>query len=221
MFYFTADTHFGHENVIRFCGRPFTTAAEMDEALVENWNSRVKGNDTVFILGDLFFRSDNAEEILRRLKGKKRLLVGNHDGSWMTKVDVSRYFASIDLMLELSDGRHALTLCHYPLLTWKHAKKSYMVHGHIHNDTGADFWPLLAAWDNVLNAGVDINGYQPSLSPLTNYWRITGCLRAGVRQKRELPALENAFSKLGSVCILESEFYFFRKFCCIFLHNCI
>lgn len=133
----------------------------MDEALVENWNSRVKGNDTVFILGDLFFRSDNAEEILRRLKGKKRLLVGKHDGSWMTKVDVSRYFASVDLMLELSDGRHALTLCHYPLLTWKHAKKSYMIHGHIHNDTSADFWPLLVARDNVLNAGVDINGYQP------------------------------------------------------------
>ena len=133
----------------------------MDEALMENWNSRVKGNDTVFILGDLFFRSDNAEEILRRLKGKKRLLVGNHDGSWMTKVDVSRYFASVDLMLELSDGRHALTLCHYPLLTWKHAKKSYMIHGHIHNDTSADFWPLLAARDNVLNAGADINGYQP------------------------------------------------------------
>ena len=133
----------------------------MDEALIENWNSRVKGNDTVFILGDLLFRSDNAEEILRRLKGKKRLLVGNHDGSWMTKVDVSRYFASVDLMLELSDGRHALTLCHYPLLTWKHAKKSYMIHGHIHNDTGADFWPLLAARDNVLNAGVDLNGYQP------------------------------------------------------------
>ena len=72
MIYFTADTHFGHENVIRFCGRPYTTAAEMDEALIENWNSRVKGNDTVFILGDLFFRSDNAEEILRCLKGKKR-----------------------------------------------------------------------------------------------------------------------------------------------------
>ena len=49
MIYFTADTHFGHENVIRFCGRPYTTAAEMDEALIENWNSRVKGNDTVFI----------------------------------------------------------------------------------------------------------------------------------------------------------------------------
>ncbi len=50
MIYFTADTHFGHENVIRFCGRPYATAAEMDEALIENWNSRVKGNDTELIL---------------------------------------------------------------------------------------------------------------------------------------------------------------------------
>lgn len=49
MIYFTADTHFGHENVIRFCGRPFSCAAEMDEALIANWNSRVKGNDTVYI----------------------------------------------------------------------------------------------------------------------------------------------------------------------------
>ena len=49
MIYFTADTHIGHENVIRFCGRPYATAAEMDEALVESWNSRVKGNDTVLI----------------------------------------------------------------------------------------------------------------------------------------------------------------------------
>ena len=160
MIYFTADTHFGHENVIRFCGRPYTTAAEMDEALVENWNSRVKGNDTVFILGDLFFRSGNAEEILRRLKGKKRLLVGNHDGSWMTKVDVSRYFASVDLMLELSDGRHALTLCHYPLLTWKHAKKSYMIHGHIHNQRNHAY-EILKTLPRVLNAGVDINFYRP------------------------------------------------------------
>lgn len=50
MIYFTADTHFGHESVIRFCSRPYVTAAEMDEALMENWNSRVKGNDTVLIL---------------------------------------------------------------------------------------------------------------------------------------------------------------------------
>ena len=82
MIYFTADTHFGHENVIRFCDRPFSSANEMDEAMIANWNARVKGDDTVYVLGDMFFRSTNAETILQRLKGKKRLIVGNHDGSW-------------------------------------------------------------------------------------------------------------------------------------------
>ncbi len=161
MIYFTADTHFGHESVIRFCARPFACAAEMDEALIENWNSRVGGSDTVYILGDLFFRSEHPEEILRRLKGRKHLIVGNHDGSWMKKLDVSRYFAGIDKFLEFSDGRRALTLCHYPLLTWKHAQRSFLIHGHIHNDTRADYWPLLAARDNALNAGTDINGFAP------------------------------------------------------------
>lgn len=161
MIFFTADTHFGHNNVIRFCDRPFSSAAEMDEVMIRNWNARVTGGDTVYILGDMFFRSTNAEEILQRLKGKKRLIVGNHDGSWMTKFDYARYFLSVDKFLETSDGRHTLTLCHYPMLTWKHAMRSYMIHGHIHNDTSADFYPLIAVRENVLNAGVDINGFRP------------------------------------------------------------
>ena len=117
MIYFTADTHFGHCNVIRFCDRPFASAEEMDEAMIQNWNDRVTGNDTVYILGDKF--------------------------------------------LETSDGKRSLTLCHYPMLSWKHAKRSYMIHGHIHNDTRADFWPLIAARENVLNAGVDTNSFKP------------------------------------------------------------
>lgn len=161
MIFFTADTHFGHANIIRMCGRPYSDLEEMNEAFIAAWNSRVSGGDTVYIVGDMFFRCADPKPILQRLKGKKRLLLGNHDGSWTGKLDLSRYFASVDSLLEISDGKHGLTLCHYPLLTWKHAKRSYMIHGHIHNDTSADYWPLLCRRERVLNAGVDINGYQP------------------------------------------------------------
>lgn len=161
LIYFISDTHFGHENVIHFCDRPFANMQEMNAALISNWNSRVKGNDTVYILGDMFFRCENPEGILQQLKGKKHLIIGNHDSKWMNKVDLDRYFKSVNNMSVISDGKRAITLCHYPMLTWKHAMRSYMIHGHIHNNTAADFFPLLVKRDNVLNASVEINGYKP------------------------------------------------------------
>lgn len=161
MIYFIADTHFGHANVIKMCNRPYPDIETMNAELIAAWNRRVTGNDTVYILGDMFFRCNNPEPILKHLKGKKHLVLGNHDGSWMTKGDFSHYFASINNYLEVSDGTRGMTLCHYPLLSWKHAKTTYMIHGHIHANTDMDFWPLLKARDHVLNAGVDVNGYQP------------------------------------------------------------
>ena len=47
------------------------------------------------------------------------------------------------------------------MLSFKHFASSYMIHGHIHANTDMDFWPCIKVRDNVLNAGVDLNGYQP------------------------------------------------------------
>lgn len=160
MIYFTADLHLGHENIITFCNRPFANADEMNEAIVANWNEKVRDNDTVFIIGDMFFRCNCIEEMLSRLRGKKKLITGNHD-TWIHQIDCSHFFESVDQFLETTDGKHAITLCHYPLLTWKHAKRSYMIHGHIHNDRTSDYWPLIQVRDNVLNAGVDVNFFKP------------------------------------------------------------
>lgn len=162
MIWFTADTHFGHANIVKMCGRPWPDVESMNEGMIAAWNGRVAANDTVYMVGDMFFRcASDPEDILRRLRGRKRLIVGNHDGCWMDKVELNRHFISVDHLLEISDGKRLLTLCHYPLVTWKHAKRSYMIHGHIHADVKADFWPLLHRRENVLNAGVDVNGYRP------------------------------------------------------------
>lgn len=161
--FFISDTHFWHENALGFEGRDFSSVEEMNETIINNWNSRVKGNDTVYIMGDMFYRAkpEDVEAVLLRLKGKKRLVRGNHDGSWIDKIDWKQYFVSIDYMLEVDDGQRALTLCHYPLLTWKHQLRSYMIHGHLHVDTSDDFWPLIRSRERLLNAAVEINGFSP------------------------------------------------------------
>ena len=133
----------------------------MDEVMLAKWNAKVKDSDRVFILGDLFFRARAPESTLRRLKGRKTLILGNHDASWAGKVELSRYFESVHTMLETTDGEHTITLCHYPMMTFNHCMKAYMLHGHIHGNTNADYWPYLQSHDRILNASVEINNYEP------------------------------------------------------------
>ena len=53
MIYFIADPHFGHENILKLCDRPFSSVEEMDELLIRRWNETVSDEDTVYLLGDL------------------------------------------------------------------------------------------------------------------------------------------------------------------------
>jgi len=79
--FFIADTHFGGENIRRYENRPFESATEMDEKLIENWNYAVAEEDTVYVLGDFsdYMDSGKESEILGRLNGTKILVMGNHD----------------------------------------------------------------------------------------------------------------------------------------------
>ena len=79
MIYFTSDTHFYHNNIVQLCDRPFRDYDEMHRTLVLNWNSMVRDTDEIYILGD-FIHKGNGEEankILKKLKGKKYLIRGN------------------------------------------------------------------------------------------------------------------------------------------------
>jgi len=157
MIYFTADLHLGHANVIRFCNRPFQSVEEMDEALIAYWNAVVKNNDDIYILGDLFYRNAiPAEETLKKLKGRKHLILGNHDKSWTAAIDLPRYFAEVTNLLTYKRDGVKYTLCHYAMLSWEgRGHGGYMIHGHNHNN------PLDYTDKYLLNAGVDINSFKP------------------------------------------------------------
>ena len=161
MTYFTSDQHFGHFNIIRLCQRPFATAEEMDAELLARWNAKVGEDDEVYIVGDLFFRAATVEPILKALHGRKHLVVGNHDHSWMRRVRVGDYFESVQTIKEIVVDGLVMTLCHYPMLSYPQARRGYMVYGHIHNNVRDDYWPLIARRSRMLNAGADVNNFTP------------------------------------------------------------
>jgi len=79
--WFTADLHFGHRNVIGFCQRPYKDIQEMEEKIIEQWNSQVAPTDEVWFLGDFGINKRKCfdTELVSKLNGHKFIIVGNHD----------------------------------------------------------------------------------------------------------------------------------------------
>lgn len=132
--FYIADMHFGHENIIRFDGRPYNTVAEMNEALINNWNNRVTNRDEVFVLGDMFFKASNEEihMILKKLNGIKHLIEGNHDS---LNDELKTYFRSVSQIKEVKDTGRKIVLCHYPIMNWNGNINAENLHfyGHVHS----------------------------------------------------------------------------------------
>ncbi|WP_262386522.1 hypothetical protein [Roseobacter fucihabitans] len=53
--WYTVDTHFGHDNIIKHCNQPFTSAAQMDAVLMKNLGAKVGPKDSLWIVGDFAF----------------------------------------------------------------------------------------------------------------------------------------------------------------------
>lgn len=163
MNYYTSDLHFGHANVIPYDGRPFADTAEMDRVLIERWNAAVGDDDDVYVVGDFCYRSGwTADWYLKQLKGRKHLIVGNHDWRTLQNPKAMALFASVDDLLEIEDGERAVVLCHYPLAEWHHSRRgAWHVYGHIHN-LRSDTWAFMRTLPHALNAAAAVNGYAPA-----------------------------------------------------------
>jgi calcineurin-like phosphoesterase family protein len=149
---FTSDTHFGHAMIIEYAKRPFKDVNEMNEALIANWNARVKPGDTVYHLGDFGF-GPTVRLIRPRLNGNIRLILGNHD---KIKLEDACLFTSIDRLSLISVEKQRIVLCHYAMRTWQFSGRGgWMLYGHSHGNLEDDPNAL------SLDVGVDCWDYAP------------------------------------------------------------
>lgn len=152
----TADQHFNHKNIIQFCQRPFKDVDEMNEALIINWNAKVRENDTVYCLGDMVWQGD-AREILDRLNGKIFYVPSKE---WTHERVVLKYrdrFEKVESLTTIKVIKKYgvyITFCHYCLRTWP---KSHYNHWHIFAHSHGKLEPIGKSWDG----GVDNNNFFP------------------------------------------------------------
>ena len=148
MKYVIADTHFGHENIIKYENRPFPNAQEMDKVIIDRWNNTVNKDDTVYHLGDVFLCStDKQFETMNQLNGNIILIKGNHDNQTDTKLIDRLGFKEVHDRLLLKDK---FILTHRPI----ELNHDYLnIHGHTHSQRENDV--------NHFCVSVEMIGYQP------------------------------------------------------------
>jgi len=132
MIYFISDTHFNHSNIIKYCNRPFNNVEEMNEAIINNWNSIVSDEDTIYHLGDFALGTkDSIIDIVNRLNGKKYLIRGNHD-RWSVSTYESFGFTVLK-NAPIKIDEYKLMLSHIPIPDSQIPKGFINLHGHIHD----------------------------------------------------------------------------------------
>lgn len=138
-YWLISDTHFSHVNILKFTdengelirGKVFSSVEEMDEAMIENWNSVVKPGDYVYNLGDVTFNMKKYQEgIHPRLNGSKRLIVGNHDD--IKKMAATNMWAKIELWRMFPEL--GILMTHLPIHESGLRDNMINIHGHIHHN---------------------------------------------------------------------------------------
>lgn len=174
MIWFTSDQHYGHENIIKYCNRPFGTVEEMNSQLMIRHNAMVKPEDIIYHLGDF---SMHPRELVRLkdLNGQHHLIAGNHDQchpvhkNWQKKTELylNAGFKTVSLGETLTVAKldDPIWMHHLPYTGDHHDTEErynefrprdigrWLLHGHVHTT-----WKIKK---KMINVGVDVMGYFP------------------------------------------------------------
>ena len=158
----TADPHFFHDNIIKYCERPYKSESSMRQIMISEYNLKVGADDTCFFIGDVAMMGPSQYEkmtgLLNKLNGHKHLILGNHD-----ELKPFRYLdcgfesvhTSLDVDVIIDGERKKFTLSHDPCMRVVIPKDRIMLCGHVHN-----LFQVIPEKD-VVNVGVDVWWYKP------------------------------------------------------------
>lgn len=183
--FFTSDTHYWHSNVIRYCNRPYSKVEDMNEDMVNRWNSVVKPEDYVYMLGDFSLNFRSIESYSFRLYGQRCLIPGNHDlchsfhkksrhlenrEKWIQKYkDYGWNVLPEQTTLDIP-GIATFNLCHHPYSEeskdfhdkyekWRPIDNGrILLHGHIHEK---GLFNRSSKGTPMVNVGVDVWNFTP------------------------------------------------------------
>jgi len=169
--FFTSDTHFGHKNIISFCGRPYNSVDHMNQTLINNWNETVEPDDIVYHLGDACMGDISYTlPLIGRLNGYKILVPGNHDRVFSGESQAKRerfrplYLEVFQQIEKESFPYGGFMVSHFPYDGDSHDQNRFdkqrpkneglpILHGHVHSK-----WRMKG---NQINVGVDVWDYRP------------------------------------------------------------
>ena len=161
--FFTADNHYFHTNILKYCperGKLFQSLSEMDSFMIHQWNSVVKPNDTIYVVGDFVFGGKTQiGRAVSVLTGHKILIRGNHDKGTQRYLDAGFIHMYDELMIDL--GGQQVLLNHFPYDTTDPRFQSrkpkdtglWLLCGHAH-----DKW---LRREKMINVGVDQWNFAP------------------------------------------------------------
>ena len=179
MIYFTSDLHLNHDKEFIYKNRGFNSIDAMNNTIIRNWNNLVEDSDTVYILGDIMMGlSDESIKLFNKLKGQKKIVLGNHDTSYRAEIysqapntEVLGYAALIKIKKQL------FYLSHYPTILGdaKHFRLGHSaicLFGHIHEDI-----KFYDDCPHIYHVGLDAHNFTPVALP-----DILDDIRAGMKK---------------------------------------
>ena len=148
MYWFTADTHFGHAKILQYCNRPFDTIEEHDDEIIDRFNSMVSEDDIIVFAGDICWENNYREanrKYLQHINGTHIYLNGSHD-HWLPSSTRRIWRKRIDGQL--------IVVCHFAMRLWESSHfNTWHVYGHSHGH--------LPGQGKSFDIGVDSHNFYP------------------------------------------------------------